>query len=254
MNRWHRLIWAGLLLGTIYIQAADPRIIFEDSFDDWATGPVKAGGEGAVNAHWFLFSSVKEGSSFQGSAAVEEDPQGGRALVLRAAVSPIREARFFIGLRRVITADLAGVDLEHIKLTARTRMSVQGEHRRYVMLPQEFRYNLQIESLHKRRSRGVRQFELLGGEDWSEAGGRLSEAISGRRREARDISIHDEAGRYQVVLVLTSCCGSLPTTRKDYQLELWLDDLKLEVIDDEDELVDAQVQPDRFASDLCMAR
>ena len=254
MKRWHRLIWIGLVLWTVQVHATEPRVIFEDSFDDWAVGPIEGGGESAVNAYWFLFSSAREGSAFQTTAFVEEDPVGGRALVLRASVSPVREARFFVGLRRVISDDLSGVDLEHIKLTARTRLSVQGEHRRRMMLPQEFRYNLRIESLHKRRSRGVRQFELLGGAEWTEAGGRLSEAISGRRREARDISIHDEEGRYQVVIVLTSCCGSLPTTRKDYQLELWFDDLKLEIIDDGGERVDAQAEPDRFASDLCMAR
>lgn len=231
-------------------------VFLEEDFEAFEPGPVILHGEGDVNRSWYIFDSVSRNPGFAASAEVVPDPDGGEGLSMRikAEVRPETDGAFWVGVRRPLKLDLEGLDPSRLRLTARTRVKVrQYDLRDEVILPQQVSYALRLESIKKYRPRGARQFDLLGTSHFVEIGGPLTEAAPGGSIGHFDLRFYQGMGPYQVVFVLSSCCIDPLFQHGNYDVEVYIDDVKLSVVDPEFSRAKPALGPllARFALDRC---
>ena len=84
-------------------------------------------------------------------------------------------------------------------------------------------------------------------------GGLLSEAISGRQLDYGELNLAEGPAEYQIVLVLSSCCIGPIYRNGSWNIDIFLDDVRLELLDPADDMKAPQVLDSRFSLDGCAA-
>jgi hypothetical protein len=225
------------LLGVLdATRAAAAEVVFVEDFEAYAPGPLTEGAPGAVNRVWFTFDYAGRRGELVSGIRLEDGAgtDGSKALKLFAGLTSPSRGPFYVGVRRVLTADLGGMALDRLRLTADARVEIR-DHRagRLLALPQEFTFALRLESLRKHRFRGIRQFNCAGSGFFAPAGGLLSRAISGHRLEYGELRIAPGPAQYQIVLVVSSCFVGSRFLEGSVDLEISIDNVRLEIVEEE---------------------
>ena len=139
-----------------------------------------------------------------------------------------------------------------MNFTAQARAEVTNTKTgRRVTLPEEFVFSWRLESVRRKRGRGVRQFDATAMGAFQPIGGPLSEAISGRRLDYGELNLAEGPAEYQIVLVISSCCIGPIYRNGSWDIDIFLDDVRLELLDPVDDMKAPQVLDSRFSLDDC---
>jgi hypothetical protein len=82
-------------------------------------------------------------------------------------------------------------------------------------------------------------------------GGPLSEAVSGRKLDYSELYLAEGVAEYQIVLVLSSCCIGPIYRNGSYDIEIYLDEISLNLMPAEVAAPDREPRDTRFSSDGC---
>ena len=232
------------------------QVLFHEDFESYEPGIVEPGGEADVNDHWYSFRT-DHGNSKKFIPEVRlvdgAGVDGSRGLRLYAGLRKLTTSSFFLGVRHQFTADLGGAELERLRLTAQARAEVRDTRTgRTMILPEEFLFAWRLESVQNgAKGRGVRQFNATAMGAFDTIGGPLSEALSGRKLDYSELHLADGASEYQVVLVLSSCCIGPIYRNGSYDIEIYLDEITLELAPPEETAPAHEPRDTRFNPDGC---
>jgi len=256
------LLAAGLILAaavSLPVAATAPEagvVLFHEDFESYEPGIVEPGGDAPINADWFSFRTdhrksnrfIPEVQLLDGAGV-----DGSKGLRLYAGLRKLTTSSFFLGVRHVFTADLTGADLERLQFTAQARAEVRDVRSgRTMILPEEFIFAWRLESVKKKaRGRGVRQFNATAMGAFDTIGGPLSEALSGRKLDYSELHIAEGPSEYQIVLVLSSCCIGPIYRSGSYDIEIFLDEIALELAPSAEAVPVHEPRDTRFDGDGC---
>jgi len=234
---------------------ADTEVVLEDDFEAYNPGEIRNGAEGEANEYWHIFHGTGKHSTHYPDSAIVATGGVENSTGMRLAIGVRSETKgfFYAGVRRAFTADLKKVDRGRLKLTCQARVVVRdlgtSRRKRKKIPPPEFFFALRLESIRKHHVRGVRQFTVLGTGSYNEIGGLLTEATPGGALNYKELRIADGPARYQVVIVITSSYLDSRHLRGVHDLEIFIDDIRLEIVEDEEAAV-TEIPP-RFFIDRC---
>ncbi len=230
-------------------------VLFHEDFESYEPGIVEPGGDAAINDHWFTFRT-EHGKSKKFIPEVQlvdgAGVDGSRGLRLYAGLRKLTTSSFFLGVRHKFTADLGGADLERLRFTAQARAEVRDVRTgRTMVLPEEFIFAWRLESFRKLRSRGLRQFNATAMGAFDTIGGPLSDALSGRKLDYSELNLVEGLSEYQIVLVLSSCCIGPIYRSGFYDIEIYLDNILLELLPVDEAPQARELRDTRFNPDGC---
>lgn len=236
---------------------ADTEVVLEDDFESYGAGQISKGAPGEANKYWHIFHGTGKHSSHLPDSAIVAGGgfENSTGLRLSNGVRSDTKGFFYTGVRREFTADLRRVDRGRLKLTCKARVMVRdhftGKRKPRNIPPPEFVFAFRLESIREHHVRGMRQFTVLGTGSYNEIGGLLSDATPGGALNYRELRVADGNARYQVVVVITSSYLDSRHLRGNHDLEIFIDDLRLEIVEEE-EPVPAAI-PSRFFIDQCIS-
>ncbi len=211
------------------------KLLYHEDFESYEPAVLETGADGEINGAWFTFrTDIRKTDRFIPEVRLMDGigVHGSRGLRLHAGLRKLTTSSFFLGVRHLFTADLTGADLDRLRLTAQVRAEVRDLGTgRTMVLPEEFYFGWRIESVRRKRGRGVRQFDATAMGAYRPIGGILSAATSGRELDYGELNLAEGSADYQIVLVLSSCCIGPIYRYGAWDLDLFLDEIRLELLD-----------------------
>jgi hypothetical protein len=231
------------------------QLLFHEDFESYQPGILEPGGDADINERWYTFrTEYRKSKKFSPEVQLLEGAgvDGSRGLRLFAGLRKLTTGSFFLGVRHKFTADLGGVELERLRFTAQARAEVRDVRSgRTMILPEEFIFAWRLESTTKARGRGMRQFNATAMGAFDIIGGPLSQALSGRKLDYSELRLAEGSAEYQIVLVLSSCCIGPVYRNGSYDIEIYLDDIRLELTPPDGIVPDHELLDTRFSPDDC---
>jgi len=210
-------------------------IVFEN-FNKYTFGSIQDGGNSSAVDPWFAFGNTAAVSEGAYHPVVEISPRGGyggsQCLHISAGILPETKSFFFVGGRYTFDANLAGLDLKNFKLTADVRVEVtdRDTNDKYIP-PNDFYYELHLESFGSEHSTGMRSFKILGSTQYETVGGIITKGVAGRGNKTTDFIITEGLAKYQIVILITSNFIGFPFEGGNYSLDVYVDNLKLQTVE-----------------------